>query len=115
MDGPFCDDGWDLEDGHVICKELGFLSALEITKESFFGPVYKDFTTNHVQCIGNEAGLEFCQRKDRTFAVCSRKEAAGVFCKTAEFNSSHQISKRAAKQGDEETVISNISLFSAVF
>ena len=107
MDGPVCDDDWDLEDGHVVCKQLGFMSALKVTKESFFGPVYREFTTNHVQCAGDEAGLEFCQRNDQTYAVCSRKEAAGVFCETLESNPSHQISKRGATQGDEATAISN--------
>merc|ERR1711915_1110975 len=47
MNGPVCDDNWDIDDGHVVCKELGFSSALEITKESYFGPVYRDFTTNN--------------------------------------------------------------------
>ena len=92
MSGPICDDGWDLDDGHVVCRELGFLSALKITTGSFFGPVYRDFTTNSVQCTGDEAAMEFCQRKDMSESFCSGKEAAGVVCNTTE---SHHVAKRS--------------------
>ena len=46
MNGPVCDDSWDLEDGHVVCRELGFMAALKITKGSFFGQVYREFSTS---------------------------------------------------------------------
>ena len=82
MNGPVCDDNWDIDDGHVVCRELGFHSAIEITKGSYFGHVYTDFTTNNVQCTGKESALEFCQRQDKSKTFCSRREAAGVLCNT---------------------------------
>ena len=96
MNGPVCDDNWDIDDAHVVCRELGFQSALEITKGSYFGRVYRDFMTNNVQCTGDEAALEFCQRQDKADSFCSGEEAAGVLCKQMESNNSHHVSKREA-------------------
>ena len=96
MNGPVCDDNWDIDDGHVVCRELGFHSAIEITKGSYFGHVYTDFTTNNVQCTGEESALEFCQRQDKSKTFCSRREAAGVLCNTTktEATNSHHVTKR---------------------
>ena len=94
MNGPVCDDNWDIDDGHVVCKELGFSSALEITREAYFGPVYRDFTTNNVACTGDEEALELCQRQDKSNTICTRKEAAGVVCKGPEETISHHRSRR---------------------
>ena len=94
MNGPVCDDNWDIEDGHVVCKELGYSSALEITRGSFFGPVYREFSTNNVACTGEEEGLQFCHKQDKTDTICTRKEAAGVVCKAEEEKSSHHRSRR---------------------
>ena len=97
MNGPVCDDNWDIDDAHVVCRELGFQPALEITKGSYFGRVYRDFMTNNVQCTGDEAALELCQRQDQVDSFCSGEEAAGVLCKQIESNNSHHVSKRQAE------------------
>ena len=35
--GTVCDDGWDLNDASVVCKELGFGDAKQATQTSKFG------------------------------------------------------------------------------
>ena len=109
MSGPVCDDSWDLEDGHVVCRELGFPSALEVTKGSAFGPVYRDFTADNVRCTGEEAGLEECQRKDAGQSFCSGQEAAGVVCSTGD-SEEHARVKRFDPATAQAAGKNNISL-----
>ena len=35
--GYICDDGWDLDAAHVVCRMLGFKYAQGFTPNSFFG------------------------------------------------------------------------------
>ena len=34
---PICDDGWDMKDADVVCKQLGFLKAKSHTARSRYG------------------------------------------------------------------------------
>ena len=34
--GAICDDGWDLNAAHVICRMLGYRNALGHTKQAYF-------------------------------------------------------------------------------
>ena len=33
-----CDDFWELEDAHTVCRQLGFLEALNATVHGVYGP-----------------------------------------------------------------------------
>lgn len=40
--GTVCDDVWDMNDGDVVCRMLGFRSAKEIHKTARFGQGQSD-------------------------------------------------------------------------
>ena len=60
MWGGICDDNWDLLDGHVICRMLGYPSAeLVLTGLTY---THSHFTLDNFQCVGNEASIFDCPR-----------------------------------------------------
>ena len=53
VDGePVCDDGWDDNDGKVVCRQLGFSGFIHATKNSKFGFVDQNYAMNDVDCTG---------------------------------------------------------------
>ncbi|XP_038067599.1 deleted in malignant brain tumors 1 protein-like isoform X2 [Patiria miniata] len=77
--GTVCDDLWDIQDATVVCRQLGFPSALRaVSAEDEFtigdGPIFFD----DVECVGDEATLADCRHLD--WDNCAHSEDAGVFC-----------------------------------
>lgn len=76
--GTVCDDGWDLADAAVVCRQLGCGWALRAPREAAFGrgrgPVLRD----EVKCGGHEERLAECPAALQH--DCSHKEDAGVVC-----------------------------------
>ncbi|CAB3994429.1 T-cell differentiation antigen CD6-like isoform X1 [Paramuricea clavata] len=99
--GAVGDEGWDIDDGNVVCKELGFQHALEISrhlpadypqfvcKELGFQHAleisrhlpadYPQVFLNNVQCTGSEAKLSDCTASYDTL-YASNLTTAGVVC-----------------------------------
>ena len=61
--GKICRDGWDMNDVKVVCRQLGFRSALA----EFIGIDIKDdnvsIVMSNVDCKGTESDLESCLHK----------------------------------------------------
>lgn len=79
--GSICDDGWDLNDAKVVCRQLGFPDTIEATNGTVmkFGSGLPQLT--NVQCNGSEEHLrEECTfREMEAEQNCSHAEA-GVVC-----------------------------------
>ena len=75
---PVCDDGWGIEAGNVVCRQLGFPGAVEVKKESYFGQEGSRFSMDNVKCQGDEATLMDCFYRPRD--DCRAEEAASVIC-----------------------------------
>ena len=76
--GTVCDDGWDLPDAEVSCRQMGFRGASE-AMQSFGGgadPIWLDDTN----CAGNEARLADCGHLPFGSHNCSHGEDAGIDC-----------------------------------
>lgn len=82
--GTVCDDGWDMKDVGVLCRELGCGAA----KGTPSGYLYKPSAGNEqrvltqlVNCTGMEKMLSECEQDEDVFD-CSHKEDAGASCES---------------------------------
>ena len=81
--GTVCDDGWDLNDGHVVCRELGFGNALAARHNTFYGQGHnKVMWLEDLECIGNEWTIGNCLHKGWNARYCHNNDNAGVICAT---------------------------------
>lgn len=78
--GTVCDDGWDLQDAKVVCRQLACGEVMEATNEAYFGQGTDDILLEHVQCKGNESSIEECSNSGWGTHQCNHKEDAGVIC-----------------------------------
>ncbi|XP_070344017.1 T-cell differentiation antigen CD6 isoform X6 [Equus asinus] len=77
--GSVCDDTWDLEDAHVVCRQLSCGWAIQALPGLHFppgqGPIHRD----QVNCSGAESYLQDCPGQPG-HGYCGHKEDAGVVC-----------------------------------
>ena len=80
--GTVCDDGWNLNDAAVVCKELGFPGAISSSCCAAFGQGTGPIWLDDVQCTGSERSLSTCAHPGWGIHVhsCSHVEDAGVYC-----------------------------------
>ncbi|XP_074192555.1 T-cell differentiation antigen CD6 isoform X4 [Rhinolophus sinicus] len=77
--GSVCDDTWDLEDAHVVCRQLNCGLAVQALPGLHFAPGRGLIHRDQVNCSGAEDYLWDCPglHGDR---YCGHKEDAGVVC-----------------------------------
>ncbi|NXD88392.1 DMBT1 protein, partial [Halcyon senegalensis] len=78
--GTVCDDHWDLEDAHVVCRQLGCGVALSAPRTGHFragsGPIW----LAGVNCTGMEVALSYCRTKGWENNNCHHGQDASVVC-----------------------------------
>ncbi|XP_068736598.1 uncharacterized protein [Montipora capricornis] len=80
--GTVCDDGWDISDAHVVCRQLGFSSAFHQYHGAVFGQGNGPIWLDDVNCGGGEASLSSCGHRGWGSHDCSHGEDASVACVT---------------------------------
>ncbi|XP_069625649.1 scavenger receptor cysteine-rich domain-containing protein DMBT1-like isoform X3 [Ranitomeya imitator] len=78
--GTVCDDGWDINDAHVVCRQLNCGKAVEALHNSYFGQGAGKMLLDNVTCAGNEQYLWQCSHREWGKHDCRAHEDAGVIC-----------------------------------
>lgn len=73
-----CQEGWELQDAAVVCRELGCGTALEAPSSARFGPGTGPLWPYIPDCSGTEESLWECGRSERR--ECGRGGGAGAVC-----------------------------------
>ncbi|XP_053728921.1 HHIP-like protein 1 isoform X2 [Synchiropus splendidus] len=80
--GTVCDDLFTSKAGTVVCRQLGFTTALAVMKRAALGEA--DSTVrillDDVECEGSEASLLACKRSKVGKHNCAHSEDVGVIC-----------------------------------
>ena len=83
--GGICDDGFGIEEAHVICRMAGFpLGAKMAHIGSVMGHGSGDILLDELNCKGDEATILECKYNPWTQHDCRIREWAGVTCQDQE-------------------------------
>lgn len=80
--GTVCDDGWDLDDAKVVCRQLRYSGATRALGFSAYGGGSGPIQLDEVNCHGNETHLADCSHDGIETHDCSHAEDAAVVCES---------------------------------
>ncbi|KAK9978263.1 hypothetical protein ABG768_020022 [Culter alburnus] len=80
--GTVCDDGWELAEAQVVCRQMGFPGAISAKSGGRYGEGSGPIWLDDMNCKGSESVLSECSFKGWGVTDCSHKEDAGVVCET---------------------------------
>ena len=78
--GTICDDHWDINDAGVVCRQLGYLSAVRALQGSQVPSGTGQIWLDDVTCTGSETSLASCSHGGWGNHNCGHSEDSGVEC-----------------------------------
>ncbi|XP_078284968.1 scavenger receptor cysteine-rich domain-containing protein DMBT1-like [Rhinoraja longicauda] len=78
--GTVYDEGWDLQDAAVVCRELGCGAAVGAPGGAHFGQWFGPVVIVRVRCNGSEAALRECESAEWGPTGLTNSNDAGVIC-----------------------------------
>ncbi|XP_078695032.1 scavenger receptor cysteine-rich type 1 protein M130-like isoform X2 [Branchiostoma floridae x Branchiostoma belcheri] len=78
--GSICDDGFDMADADVICRQLGFTGAEAFYEEAYFNEGHGPIWLDELACNGDESNLAECAHQGWGIHNCLHKEDVGLEC-----------------------------------
>ena len=82
--GTVCDDDWSIVDAFVVCRQLGYTTAVDAPVHAAFGPGRGPIWLDDVACNGRETNLSQCSHNGLAGSDCSHGEDAGAVCASKE-------------------------------
>ena len=82
--GTVCDNGWDLNDAQVVCRQLSYGKATAAISRALYGQGSAHIWLNHVNCIGTEQIIGNCSHKGWGRHSCGHWEDASVRCSSGD-------------------------------
>ena len=79
--GTVCDNGWDLNDAEVVCRELGYGKATATICCAFYGHGSGQIWLRHLNCVGTEQTIGSCSDEN---GYCDHREDASVRCSSGD-------------------------------
>ena len=78
--GTVCDDYWDINNARVVCRQLGYVTAISAPQSAHFGSGSGQIWLDDVHCVGTETSIVTCPHGGWGTHNCGHSEDASVVC-----------------------------------
>ncbi|XP_028407309.1 galectin-3-binding protein A-like [Dendronephthya gigantea] len=79
--GTICDNGWDMRDTRVICRQLGYPDSVRTLKRNEAPSGSGQIWFSYLSCSGEEQNITSCSYR-WDYPYCSHYADVGVKCST---------------------------------